>query len=40
MLDILGPIKPVLETKIEDWKRLYDVNFFALLHTVGLPLNL
>jgi NADP-dependent 3-hydroxy acid dehydrogenase YdfG len=37
---ILSPIGPVSETNIEDWKRLHDVNFFALLHTVGLPLNL
>jgi NADP-dependent 3-hydroxy acid dehydrogenase YdfG len=35
---ILSPIGPVSETKIEDWKRLYDVNFFALLHTVRLTL--
>ncbi|KAN0093458.1 NAD(P)-binding protein [Hyaloscypha variabilis] len=35
---ILSPIGPVSETKIEDWKRLYDVNFFALLHTIQLSL--
>lgn len=34
---ILSPVGPVSETKIEDWKRLYDVNLFALLHTVCLP---
>jgi NAD(P)-dependent dehydrogenase (short-subunit alcohol dehydrogenase family) len=32
---ILSPIGPAAATKVEEWKRLFDVNFFGLLHTVS-----
>lgn len=35
---ILRPVGEVSQTEVSDWKRLFDVNFFALLHTVSLVL--
>src|SRR6266511_11310 len=32
---ILGPISPVAEGDVGEWKKLFDINFFSLLHTVG-----
>lgn len=32
---MLQPVGPVADTSVEHWKRLFDVNFFALLHTVS-----
>lgn len=32
---ILGPQGPLANTRADDWKRLFDVNFFSLLPTVG-----
>lgn len=29
------PVGRITETRVEDWQRLFDVDFFALLHTVG-----
>ncbi|OQV01807.1 hypothetical protein CLAIMM_07099 [Cladophialophora immunda] len=35
---ILRPVGPIADTPIEDWKRLFDVNFFGLVHAVQLSL--
>jgi NADP-dependent 3-hydroxy acid dehydrogenase YdfG len=32
---IQQPVGRITETTVEDWKRLFDIDFFALLHTVG-----
>jgi NAD(P)-dependent dehydrogenase (short-subunit alcohol dehydrogenase family) len=32
---IQKPVGPIIETRVEDWQKLFDINFFALLHTVG-----
>lgn len=34
---ILRPAGPLVQTKVDDWKRLFDVNFFSLVHTVRQP---
>jgi NADP-dependent 3-hydroxy acid dehydrogenase YdfG len=31
---ILAPVGPAADTDVEGWRKLFDVNFFALLHTV------
>ncbi|KAH6668413.1 hypothetical protein B0J14DRAFT_641961 [Halenospora varia] len=31
---ILRPAGPLLQTKVDDWKKLFDVNFFSLIHTI------
>lgn len=31
---ILRPQGPLIDTKVDDWKQLFNVNFFSLLHTV------
>ena len=35
---ILRPVGPAAETGVDEWKRLFDVNFFGLLHTVSRSL--
>ncbi|KAH8816702.1 hypothetical protein F5884DRAFT_818653 [Xylogone sp. PMI_703] len=35
---ILKPVGTIAETKVSDWKRLFDVNFFALLHAIQIAL--
>ncbi|KAH6668435.1 hypothetical protein B0J14DRAFT_675170 [Halenospora varia] len=35
---ILRPSGPLVQTKVDDWKRLFDVNFFSLVHTVQLAI--
>ena len=37
---MLKPVGPVAEAVVSEWKRLYDVNFFALLHTVSITAGL
>lgn len=32
---ILRPVGPAAVTKVEDWKTLFDVNFFGPLHAVS-----
>ena len=32
---ILAPVGPIAETNVDEWKKLFDINFFALLHTVS-----
>jgi NAD(P)-dependent dehydrogenase (short-subunit alcohol dehydrogenase family) len=31
---VLGPISSIADGDVVEWKRLFDVNFFSLLHTV------
>lgn len=31
---ILGPISPISDGDVDEWKRLFAVNFFGLLHGV------
>jgi NAD(P)-dependent dehydrogenase (short-subunit alcohol dehydrogenase family) len=31
----LNPIGRVAESSVDDWKRLFDINFFGLLHSVS-----
>ena len=33
---ILRPVGPAAETAVAEWKQLFDVNFFALVHAVGI----
>jgi NAD(P)-dependent dehydrogenase (short-subunit alcohol dehydrogenase family) len=33
---ILTPVGPVATANVDEWKRLYDVNFFSLIHSVGV----
>ncbi|KAH6714899.1 hypothetical protein BKA61DRAFT_481022 [Leptodontidium sp. MPI-SDFR-AT-0119] len=35
---ILKPIGPAAETSVDDWKRLFDIKFFGLLHTIQIAL--
>jgi NAD(P)-dependent dehydrogenase (short-subunit alcohol dehydrogenase family) len=32
---ILNPLGRAAETSVDDWKRLFDINFFGLLHSVS-----
>ena len=32
---VLKPVGRLADTDIDDWKKLFDVNFFGLLHTVS-----
>lgn len=32
---ILRPVGPAADTSVEEWKRLFDVNFFATVHAVS-----
>ncbi|KIW80718.1 hypothetical protein AYO21_05605 [Fonsecaea monophora] len=35
---ILRPVGPIADTAVEEWKRLFDVNFFGLVHAIQLSL--
>jgi NAD(P)-dependent dehydrogenase (short-subunit alcohol dehydrogenase family) len=32
---ILRPVGPAADSPVEEWKRLFDVNFFSLVHAVS-----
>lgn len=34
---IISPIGPLPRTPVSEWKKAFDVNFFALLHMVRFP---
>ncbi|KEF51202.1 uncharacterized protein A1O9_12705 [Exophiala aquamarina CBS 119918] len=33
---VLKPIGPIVEVDVDQFKRLFDINFFALIYTVSL----
>ncbi|KAI8354690.1 hypothetical protein B0O80DRAFT_449469 [Mortierella sp. GBAus27b] len=35
---VIGPIGPIASTAVEEWKSVYDVNFFSILTIVQLSL--
>ncbi|OAP56473.1 hypothetical protein AYL99_09652 [Fonsecaea erecta] len=35
---ILRPVGPIADTPVQEWKSLFDVNFFGLVHAIQLSL--
>ncbi|KAK5026927.1 hypothetical protein LTS07_007226 [Exophiala sideris] len=35
---VVEPVGPVATAKVDEWKRLFDVNFFSMIHTVQVAL--
>jgi len=35
---VLSPVGPIATAKVDEWKKLFDINFFSLLHSIQVAL--